>query len=98
MKKIEDLAAQKYISERSLPERKRTPAENYIDWAVFGAREAQRWISVEEELPTIGKVVLLKFDDDYTQITTGFLKNGSFVDDFGFNDEICTHWRPIERQ
>lgn len=51
MKKIEDLAAEKYISERSLPERKRTPAENYIDWAVFGAREAQRWIPVEEELP-----------------------------------------------
>jgi hypothetical protein len=62
MKKIEDVIAKKYISEQNLPERKRTPAENYIDWGVFGANEAQRWISVDEEKPPTKTMLLVKID------------------------------------
>jgi len=55
MKTIEWLAAEKYQEQRNLPAHKQMRAENFIDWAQFGAREAQRWISVEDELPHTGE-------------------------------------------
>ena len=61
-----------------------------------GVGFAQQWINVEDELPPIGKVILLKFDDDYTQISTGIYNGTELIDDFGFDEERCTHWRPIE--
>lgn len=42
MNTIEKLAVEKYLGQRELPERKRIPADNYIDWAKFGAREGER--------------------------------------------------------
>lgn len=63
---------------------------------IEGAKFVQQWIDVGEELPNIGNLVLLKFDDDYTQISTGIYNGSEFIDDFGFNEEKCTHWRPIE--
>lgn len=70
----------------------------YDEKQVFkaGVEYAQKWIDVKDELPNIGNVVLLKFDDDYTQISTGIYNGSEFIDDFGFNEEKCTHWRPIE--
>lgn len=60
MKTIETLAAEKYHGQRELPVRKQIPAQNFIDWAQYGAREAQRWISVEEELPDEGVPCIVK--------------------------------------
>lgn len=55
MKTIEEVASNRYISDQKLSERKRLQSNCYIDWANLGAREAQRWIPVEEELPEIDK-------------------------------------------
>lgn len=113
MKKIEELAAEKYISEQNLPERKRTPAENYIDWAEFGAREAQKWISVKDSMPEdhgellltkkgkLGEItipVLVKYKNGTVKIDCRYKMNG---DNYSFwfipHDEII-EWRPIERR
>lgn len=42
MNTIEELAVERYLRQRELPAQKRIPAENYIDWAQFGAREGER--------------------------------------------------------
>jgi hypothetical protein len=113
MKKIEELAAEKYISEQSLPERKRMPAENYIDWAVFGVKEAQRWIPVEEELPITYEsgnwdglrgsfaIVYDSFGEWHkARPYSGFLDGHNFYDWYSESDYMLsniTHWRPIER-
>lgn len=60
MKTIEWLTAEKYQEQRELPAHKQIPAQNFIDWALFGAREAQRWISIDEELPEDAVQVLVK--------------------------------------
>ncbi|MEG2276658.1 MAG: hypothetical protein RSA53_05415 [Odoribacter sp.] len=39
---IEELTIKKYLGQRELPEHKRIPADSYIDWAQFGARENER--------------------------------------------------------
>ena len=51
MKSIEYIVVEKYLNQQGLPSHKQTPAQNYIDWAYIGAREAQRWFSVNEEMP-----------------------------------------------
>lgn len=51
MKSIEYIVTEKFLSQRELPSHKQIPAQNYIDWAHIGAREAQRWFSVSEEMP-----------------------------------------------
>lgn len=56
MKTITRLAGEKYSSQRNLPAKKQIPAENFIDWANWGAREAQRWFKIDEdELPDPGE-------------------------------------------
>lgn len=62
MNSIEKVAFDRYLSDQSLPERKRMNASNYIDWANLGAREAQRWIPLEEELPPSGFECLMQND------------------------------------
>lgn len=52
METIESIVVKKYLGQRELPSHKQIPASNYIDWAQIGAREAQRWISVDEEMPS----------------------------------------------
>lgn len=112
MKKIEELAAEKFISQQNYPERKRIPAENYIDWAEFGAREAQRWIPISESLPEDHCELLLNKKGKLSEITVPVLvkyKNGKITidcryqvtgDDYAFwfipHDNII-EWRPIER-
>lgn len=86
MKTIEE-ASSEAISDRTIS------VEELFD---AGVEFAQRWISVEDEFPPMGKVILLKFDDDYTQISTGIYNGTEFINDFGFDEERCTHWRPIE--
>lgn len=96
MKTIESIVVEKYLGQRELPAHKQLPAENYIDWAQIGAREAQRWISIDEELPNVNKRVLVK-DERINAFTVGLLSaDRKFYTD---NNQIVniTHWRPIER-
>jgi hypothetical protein len=95
MKTIENHVVDKYLSQRKLPVHKRIPAENYIDWAQFGAIEAQRWISIDEELPEIGQRVLCKGDnllEVLTFTTSGFMSDMDVKMIFN-----VSYWRPIER-
>lgn len=112
MKKIEELAIEKYFSEVNLPDKKRTPVDNYIDWANFGATEAQRWISIKESMPEDHKELLLEKKGKLSEITKTVLvkyKNGKVTtdcryqfkgDNYAFwfipHCEII-EWRPIER-
>mgnify|MGYP003617512421 CR=1 FL=1 len=73
-----------------------------------GIEFAQRWISVEDELPDIGKEVLVKRElrqgDTWVQhfcsVSTRLTPSGEWEDikwsDVGFIRGIVTHWRPIE--
>ena len=48
MKTIEEVVFGRYLSDQSLPAHKRMDITCYIDWAQLGAREAQRWIDVND--------------------------------------------------
>ena len=73
-----------------------------------GAEFAQRWISVEEELPDIGEEVLVKRElrqgDTWVQrfcsVSTRLAPSGEWEDvkwsDVGHTRGIVTHWRLIE--
>ena len=73
-----------------------------------GIEFAQRWISVEDELPDIGEEVLVKRElrqgDTWVQhfcsVSTRLTPSGEWEDikwsDVGFIRGIVTHWRPIE--
>lgn len=62
-----------------------------------GVEFAQRWISVEEELPQInGKIILIKCSNDSAFISSGFYDKNGFTTDYKFTSDIkITHWRPI---
>ena len=57
---------------------------------------AQQWISVDDELPDIGKCVLLNNSEN--QYTTGYYCAGEFRTDFDKKELLVpiSHWRPIE--
>ena len=55
-----------------------------------GIEFAQRWISVEDELPEVSKQVIVKLPNDW-HTCTWLMKDGTFA----FNVKP-THWRPIE--
>lgn len=127
METIEGVAFTRYVSDKLKPKHKRMDAANYIDWANFGAREAQRWISIDEEIPPEdGQDILLKshrwIDEDYNVngVRIGTYAEGvwtsaywcrqhdeyhtrtnqeddSTFDDSSAENQIPTHWRPIER-
>lgn len=64
-----------------------------------GVEFAQRWISVEEELPENGDFVLVKTDNGC--VTTAYLhgiKSGfvTYGEDAYIVFGVITHWRPIE--
>ena len=73
-----------------------------------GVEFAQRWISVEEELPDIGEEVLVKRElrqgDTWVQrfcsVSTRLAPSGEWEDvkwsDVGHTRGIVTHWRLIE--
>jgi hypothetical protein len=62
MKTIEEAAFDEYQTNRKLQEKYWIPDICYMDWFRKGAEFAQRWIPVEEELPEIGREVLLLTD------------------------------------
>jgi len=94
MKTIENVAFDRYLSDQSLPRHKRMGDSNYIDWAVFGAREAQRYIPMEEELPEHKVRVLVKdiHEAEFTFIFTGSCDIKESAKLMGI-----THWRPLYR-
>lgn len=73
-----------------------------------GADFAQRWISVEEELPPIGEMVLTKMEkrhgytwvQHYYSTATRLENQGEWQDvnwvDHSMSFGHITHWRPIE--
>ena len=56
-----------------------------------GVEFAQRWISVENELPSIGDHILIKLKRDKLKIWRIFNE-----DDRILVSNYATHWRPIE--
>ena len=75
---------------------------------VAGVEFAQRWISVEEELPPIGEMVLTKMEkrhgdtwvQHYYSTATRLENQGEWQDvnwvDHSMSFGHITHWRPIE--
>ena len=69
---------------------------------IAGATASQEWISVEDELPKYGQLVICKNDNSDPKEVGYFV--AQYVDDmFYINDEDAfyedqepTHWRPIE--
>lgn len=68
-----------------------------------GAKEATRWISVEDELPeneapVIARIKTVEMEED--EIIYGvcaYIGKGIWVNQFGVVHGQPTHWRPIER-
>lgn len=114
MKTIETVVCEKHSSDMELPERKRIGDKCFIDWANFGAREAQRWISIEEETPDAyvqgdwdGKrsdFVLAKDVHGNLFVARtyeGFMDGTIFLDFVDANDIVLSNiieWRPINRR
>lgn len=102
MKTLEESAVLEYQKDRKQPEKYQIPDNCFIDWYKKGAKEAQRWITPDEELPKNMEVVLVKVPlinypllFCYNQISSKWFQfdEGDF-----YESEICpTHWRPIER-
>ena len=73
-----------------------------------GVEFAQRWISVEEELPPIGEMVITKMEkrhgdtwvQNYYSTATRLENKGGWQDvnwvDHSISFGHITHWRPIE--
>ena len=84
MKTIESVAFDRYKSDQSLPEHKRINPCNYIDWANFGKREAQRWVPINESMPEDHQELLLDKKGKKLEITKPVLvkyKNGCYAID-----------------
>lgn len=94
MKTIEQ-AAQEYAEKVTvLKGQDRTKRENAFR---AGAQFAQQWISVEDELPESGKLILVMLDNDKSQVSSARFNGRDFSIDFGdMAVGKITHWRPIE--
>ena len=102
MKTIEQAAqelADKFVKEGQFYS---ANSNDFIDSFKAGAEFAQRWISVEEELPPIGEKVITKMTKDKrtaygiaTRIREEWEINVHWVD-HTFSNMTITHWRPIE--
>lgn len=85
MKTIEKFALDKFLGELQFPNDKRTRDNAYIDWAQFGAREAQRFIPLDEEMPPEHEEVLFYnpkwINEDFNPrgIRIGFMSNDDFT-------------------
>ncbi len=80
---------------------------DFIDVFESGVEFAQRWISVEEELPPIGEMVLTKMEkrhgdtwvQHYYSTATRLENQGEWQDvnwvDHSMSFGHITHWRPV---
>jgi len=88
MKTVEE-AAQDYCA------KERTTRSEYAAF-IAGVEFAQRWIDIKDELPGEGVYVLLKYNG---LIYLGSRFGDSFLEDSGQmnpDEDIPTHWRPID--
>jgi hypothetical protein len=86
MKTVKE-AAQEYAAQE------RTARSEYAAF-IAGVEFAQRWISVEEEMPEHAQNVFMKTQSGY--ITGGYYEYATFR---YIDDRLCygvTHWRPAE--
>lgn len=101
MKTIEEVAFNRYKSDQSLPSHKRMNPSNYIDWAQLGAKEAQRWISIDEEPIPLQEQILVKAKNgsiyDVVKLPNKELTPWWGNNKFTLIEANVTHWRPIER-
>lgn len=101
MKTIEQVVFQKYIDQQSKPKKFFIDPSNYIDWAQIGAKEAQRWITLEEELPPktnpetpYSEAVLIKDESGDHYVAVYIFK----LNMFDILCDVIIGWRPIERR
>ena len=66
-------------------------------WFRAGIEFAQRWIPVEEELPTPNLIVICKIKE-YAPFVGVYIPENSGFRNISENEGYyrCTHWRPIE--
>ena len=109
MKTIEDAARDFLGLNESNPNYTHTIKDEF-ELSIFkaGVEFAQRWISVEEELPPIGEMVLTKMEkrhgdtwvQHYYSTATRLENQGEWQDvnwvDHSMSFGHITHWRPIE--
>ena len=108
MKTIEEAAINYCLVTEDKENEYKSTLKSPFDSFKAGAKFAQRWISVEDELPDIGEEVLVKRElrqgDTWVQrfcsVSTRLAPSGEWEgvkwSDVGFNRGIVTHWRPIE--
>lgn len=68
--------------------------ERQEDAFIAGHEAAQRWISVDDELPQNITTVLVCGN---SMRTTALFEDGFFYPDFGVVGSIITHWLPIPK-
>lgn len=89
MKTIEEFIQHKHYSELQFPKHKQTDESFFVDWAKFGAREAQRFIPLEEELPPMGVQVLF-YNEKW--VNEDFNPEGIRIGFKGDDDYVTAHW------
>ena len=107
METIED-AALEYAIQRQVDAEELKYIGRYQQSFKAGVEFAQRWISVEEELPPIGEMVITKMEkrhgdtwvQNYYSTATRLENKGGWQDvnwvDHSISFGHITHWRPIE--
>jgi len=100
MKTLEESAVIDYQNDRKQPEKYQIPDNCFIDWYKKGAKEAQRWVSIDEEMPEetgwLKAPYLAKTKKECHVV--GFTQ-GHFHHFGGLclKPNYVTHWRLIER-
>lgn len=100
MKTLEESAVLNYQNDRKQPVKNQTPDDCYIDWYKKGAAEAQRWISIKEEMPEeTGWEKAPYLAKTKNEIRSVGFTQGRFhlLGGLCLNRNCVTHWRPIER-
>jgi hypothetical protein len=99
MKTVKE-AAQEF-AEKRLTAKGREETGDYppIAWFTAGVEFAQRWISVDEELPPLEKKVLVKLSTGNWSTSKRYISTVSGMEHWsgsGSFAESITHWRPVE--
>lgn len=98
MKTIEEASIEYAVSKSSSD----VFIESHIKDFKAGVEFAQRWVSVDDELPKIGEKVITKMAKDErtsygmaTRIREEWAINAHWID-HTFSNTVITHWRYIE--
>lgn len=101
METIKEAAKEYAINRHGKDESWSPDRQEFVTGFIQGVKWAERWISVEEELPDNQDIILVKTDKGC--VSTAYLhgKKSGFIcygqeayNDFG---EV-THWRPVEHK